>query len=309
MKTRFPRRAITVTLVTDEEYLEHAWRVVLRREPDETGRREGLERLRSGRISRASYLAELIETDLFRRIRALDDGAAFARLHRGERPRGLTAPAWVDERAIEIPWVLSRYDGERRILDVGTVFAEPPYVAGLHDLGAEVTTVDLAEGADVVADVRELPFADRSFELAFCVSTLEHVGRDNSTYAVDAPRDEAGDEAALRELGRVAARVLVTVPTGERDDQGWQLQREPDEWVELFERAGFTVFEDELYVRAEEGWRTATLAEARAARYGEHGAGAVLLAELRPGTVGEKLRLAVRDVRHRDVVRRSTRVP
>lgn len=295
--------------MTDEEYLEHAWRVALRRDPDEAGRREGLERLRSGRISRASYLAELIEAKPFRRLRALDDGAAFARLHRGERPRGLSAPAWVDERAIEIPWVLSRYGGERRVLDVGTVFAEPPYVAGLHDLGAEVTTVDLAEGADVVADVRELPFADRSFELAFCVSTLEHVGRDNSTYAVDAPRDDAGDEAALRELGRVAARVLVTIPTGERDDQGWQLQREPDEWIELFERAGFTVFEDELYVRTEEGWRTATLAEARAARYGEHGAGAVLLAELRPGTVGEKLRLAVRDVRHRDVVRRSTRVP
>ena len=292
----------------DEEFLEEAWRLVLRREPDAVGRAEGLERLRSGRISRASYLAELVADAPFARLRALDDSAAFARGHRGERPRNLRAPGWVDERAIEIPWVLTRAFGAQRILDVGTVFAEPVYVAGLTDLGADVTTVDLADGADVVADVRDLPFEDGRFDLALCVSTLEHVGRDNSTYDVEAPRDEAGDEAALRELRRVAERVLVSVPTGVRDDQGWQLQREPLDWIAVFERAGFTVFEDELYVRDGETWHTATVEQAATATYGEHGAGAVLLAELRPGTVGGKLRLAVRDVRHRDVVRRSTRL-
>ena len=82
--------------------------------------------------------------------------------------------------------------------------------------------------------------------------------------------------------------------------------RRPAEWVELFERSGFLVYEDELYVRGGDGWRSATLAEARGARYTADGAGAVLLAELRPGTVGGKLRLAVRDVRHRDVPRRAT---
>ena len=73
----------------------------------------------------------------------------------------------------------------------------------------------------------------------------------------------------------------------------------------MFGRAGFFVFEDELYVYRD-GWRTATLDEARDARYEGPGAGAVLLAELRPDTLGGKLRLAVRDVRHRDEVRRST---
>ena len=128
-------------------------------------------------------------------------------------------------------------------------------------------------------------------------------------YDVDAPRDEQGDEAALRELHRVLARdgrLLVSVPTGEHDDQGWQLQRTPEDWIAVFERAGFLVFEDELYVRSADGWRTATLSEAKSAQYGENGAGAVLLAELRPASVGEKLRLAVRDVRHRDAPRRST---
>jgi len=163
----------------------------------------------------------------------------------------------------------------------------------------------------VVADVRALPFSDSSFDLAFCISTLEHIGRDNKVYDVDAEREDAGDEAALRELHRVLTkdgRLLVSVPTGEHDDQGWQIQRTPEEWIAVFERAGFIVYEDELYLRAANGWRRASLVEARTARYGSGGpgAGAVLLAELHPDTFGGKMRLAVRDVRHRDEVRRST---
>src|SRR5262249_30103610 len=150
----------------------------------------------------------------------------------------------------------------------------------------------------VVADVRTLPFGDGAFGLAYCISTLEHIGRDNAVYSVDTKREEDGDIAALRELRRVLARdgrLIVSVPTGERDDQGWQLQRPPEDWVDVFEQCGFVVYEDELYIHAPDGWRTATLEEARSARYGEHTAGAVLLAELHPSSAGEKLRLAVRD--------------
>jgi len=297
---------------TDEEFLDRVWRLALRRDPDADGRSEGLARLREGRISRAAYLAELLEGEPFAHVRALDDALAFVRRESG-RPRELRAPAHADERAVEIPWVLARYAGERRVLDVGTVFAEPAYVAGLRALAIpDLVTVDLAAGATVVADVRDLPFEDGRFDLVLCVSTLEHVGRDNAIYDVDAPRDEQGDEAALRELRRVLApdgRLLVTVPTGVDDDQGWQVQRAPLAWVERFERAGFLVFEDELYVRGVDGWRTATVAETQNARYGESGAGAVLLAELRAARLGERMRLAVRDVRHRDVARRSTGLP
>lgn len=296
------------SLLSVDDFVERAWRLVLRREPDAGSE----ERVRRGDVSRARLVRELVESREFERVELLDDGLALARRHRGERPRELQAPAWSDERAIEIPWVLARYAGERRVLDVGTAFAEPLYVEGLQELGApDLVTVDLAEPAAVIADVRDLPFENGRFELIHCVSTLEHIGRDNDVYEIDATRDEHGDEAALRELRRVLAkegRLLLSVPTGVHDDQGWQVQREPLAWIDLFESAGFTVYEDELYVRADEGWRTATLKAAARATYADHGAGAVLLAELRPGTVGEKLRLAVRDVRHRDVVRRSTRV-
>lgn len=310
---------------SDEEFVDRAWRLAVRRDPEPEGRARALEKLRDGTLSRAGLLRQLVSSDEFARVAELDRGLALAAAERARprevrgpaRPRELHAPPANDERAIEIPWCLARYDGEPRVLDVGYAFAEPAYLAGLVGLGAEeLVGVDLASAEvpglrSVVADVRALPFDDGSFDLALCVSTLEHVGRDNEIYAVDAPRDAEGDEVALRELRRVLdrdGRLLVSVPTGARDDQGWQLVRTPGEWVELFERAGWLVFEDELYVRAPEGWRSATLDEAGAARYGEGGpgAGAVLLAELRPGSFGGKLQLAVRDVRHRGDARRST---
>jgi SAM-dependent methyltransferase len=310
---------------SDEEFVDDAWLRVVRRSAEPDARAAALAKLADGTLSRAGLLRELAASEEAGRVVLLDDALAFAAAERCRprevrgpaRPRELHAPADSDERAIEIPWCLARFDGEARVLDVGYAFAEPAYLAGLVALGASgLTGVDLAEVEvpglrPVVADVRTLPFDDGAFELVFCISTLEHVGRDNDVYDVDAPRDEQGDEAALRELHRVLARdgrLLVSVPTGEHDDQGWQLQRAPEDWIAVFERAGFLVFEDELYVRGADGWRTASLAEARAARYGTGGpgAGAVLLAELRPERVAEKLRLAVRDVRHRDAVRRST---
>ncbi len=308
---------------SDEEFVDDAWRLVVRRSPEPDAHAAALAKLADGTLSRAGLLRQLVASEEFERVELLDGVLAFAAAERARprdvrgpaRPRELRAPAASDERAIEIPWCLARYDGEARVLDVGYAFAEPAYLAGLVALGAaELAGADLATAEvpglrAVVGDVRSLPLEDGAFELILCISTLEHVGRDNEVYDVDAPRDEHGDEAALRELHRVLARdgrLLVSVPTGERDDQGWQLQRTPDDWIAVFERAGFLVFEDELYVRDADGWRTATLAEASDARYGDSGAGAVLLTELRPASVGEKLRLVVRDVRHRDAPRRST---
>jgi SAM-dependent methyltransferase len=304
---------------TDEEFVDRIWPLVLRRPPEADGRERALAKLREGTLSRAGLLHELVGSDEFRAVVLLDAGlarAAAERAHEG-RPRELHAAAESDERAVEIPWSLARYRGERRVLDIGYAFAEPAYLAGLAALGAaELVGADLAEAEvpglrSVVADVRELPFPDASFDLAFCISTLEHVGRDNEVYDVDAARDDGGDEVALRELRRVLAkdgRLLVSVPTGVPEDQGWQIVRTPEDWIALFERSGFLVYEDELYVRGDDGWRTASLDEARAASYGAGGpgAGAVLLAELHPESVGGKLRLAVRDVRHRDEIRRST---
>ena len=305
---------------SDEEFAAWAWSLMLRRDAEPDALEAAVAKLADGTLSRAALLRDLAATAEFAHVVTLDDALAGARAARlaGERPRNLHGPAGTDERVIEIPWCLSRYGGESRVLDVGFAFAEPAYLAGLVGLGApELVGVDLAEAEvpglrSVVADVRELPFGEGSFDLAFCISTIEHIGRDNEIYGIGRQDDDRGAARALRALHRVLGRdgrLLVTVPCGEEQGLGWQVQLPPADWVKLFEDAGFVVFEDEIYVLGADGWASVSPFDPTGVRYGERGPGAsaVLCAELRPASFGEKVRLAVRDVRHRGEPRRATR--
>ena len=180
----------------------------------------------------------------FGRVDVLDAALAFAAAERA-KPREASGPAR--------PRLLGARDG-RRAADRDPVVPRtlPRGAAGarrrLRVRGAgvrrrarcarsgELAGVDLAEAEvpglrAVVADVRKLPFEDGAFDLALCISTLEHVGRDNEVYDVDAPRDDHGDETALRELRRVLRRTAACSSASRpasRDDQGWQLSATPE---------------------------------------------------------------------------------
>jgi SAM-dependent methyltransferase len=272
----------------DAEFVDRAYALVLRRAPDAEGRATALRALGDGAVSRAAFVEGLVASAEFDDLRALDDALLAAR--RGPL-RGLGAPAGTDERRIEIPWVLSRYRGERRVLDVGYANAPAAYLEALTALGAqEVVGVDLAEERrdipglrPVTADVRALPFADGAFDLVHCISTIEHVGWDNSVYGQAAERDDAGMERALRELRRVLApdgRLLVTVPTGLDEHHGWFVQRPASAWIDLFVRAGLRALEHEIYELGTGGWGSVT--GEPPVRYQERGpaASAVLCVEL-----------------------------
>jgi SAM-dependent methyltransferase len=295
---------LEVGAVAEEEFVTRAYRLLLRRDPEPAARERDVEKLREGTLSRASLLAELAGAEEFARVRALDDAIAFAAWARaaGERPRELRAPPG-DERPIEIQWCLSRYRLGERLLDVGYAFAEPAYLAALTRLGApEVVGVDLARAdvpgiRGVVADVRELPFSDGELDVAVCISTLEHIGRDNRVYGLDAERDGNGPLAALSELRRAAGRLLLSVPTGEREELDWLLQLPPDEWLDLFERAGFLTFEHEVYALHPDGWHARPDFDPAGVRFAGDHASAVLCAELHPATLGRRAREAFRRLR------------
>ncbi len=279
---------------SDEDFVDAAFALVLRRDAEPDARERALEKLREGTLSRATLVHELADAPEFERIRLLDDGIAFARgaRERGERPRWLQGPPNTDERVIEVPWVLARLAGSRA-LEVGYAFAEPSYLAALLQAGFdELVGVDLADAdvpgvTGVQADVRDLPFEDGAFDLVLCVSTLEHVGADNTGYGLDAEDDGASRLTALRELRRVLAadgRLLITLPCGEPGEYGWFHQDDVSGWTRLLIRAGFFVEEQETYELTVDGWRAAPELDPTGLRYGERGpaASAVLCAELSP---------------------------
>jgi SAM-dependent methyltransferase len=273
---------LELAALSDEQFVDRAFRFVLRRPPDEEAREHAVAALAAHGLSRAGLLAELADSEEFRRLRALDDGigrGASARAT-GERPHELVAPGEFDERPIELAWTLGRYRGEDRVLDVGYAFAEPVWLAAILALGArELVGVDLAERdvpglRSVRADVRDLPFPARSFDAVFCVSTLEHVGGDNTRYELAREADAEAPLEALRELRRVTARggkIFLTVPCGSTADE-WFLRQPADAWRGWFRKADLYVFDEEVYIRDGSEWR-------QGPRDGE----GVLCAELHPG--------------------------
>ena len=114
----------------------------------------------------------------------------------------------------------------------------------LREAGFQVVTVDPSPGmqADVMARAEDLPFADESFDT---VATRI------------APHHFEDVAAAMRELARVARRLVLVADLRYRDETGEQaeLLRDPthvrsyseDEWRALFEQAGLTVEAVELF--------------------------------------------------------------
>jgi len=279
----------------DEEFVERAFREILRRPVDDESRTRAVGKLAEGTLSRATFLHELATAPEAARVRELDDAVALGlgAQARGERLSWLQAAGGTDERIVEIPWVLSRLVPSGRVLEVGYAYAEAVYLAGLVRAGVELVGLDLAErdvdGMErITADVRSIPLPGDSIDQVLLVSTLEHVGADNSGYGLAAEDDPGSRAEALRELGRVLrprGSLLVTVPLGEPGDHGWFRLDDVAGWTGLFAAAGLFVEEQEAYELTEEGWRAAPGFEAGGVAYGDRGpaASAVLCTELSPG--------------------------
>ena len=184
----------------------------------------------------------------------------------------------LDERVVEFPWIVAQGLGGR-VLDAGSALNHEhildrirPTVSDLHLLTLVPEELAFPDKmvSYVYADLRDLPYRDGFFDVVVCVSTLDHVGMDNSFYGVDAPRapDPAAEvRTAVAEIGRVASkRVLITVPYGRREDHGWLRQFDRDEVEELRGalpgEVTVTVFR-----YTETGWQRSDLDEAADVRY------------------------------------------
>jgi SAM-dependent methyltransferase len=138
------------------------------------------------------------------------------RYRRLRHPHGLT---WATERAVEVPVaqrLLERHRGER-VLEVGNVLAH--YMPVAHDV------VDKYEAAPGVRNVDVLDLApEPSYDLILSISTLEHVGRDET------PREPGRAIRAfehLRDLLRPDGVLFATVPAGYNADLDTALAQGP----------------------------------------------------------------------------------
>jgi SAM-dependent methyltransferase len=167
------------------------------------------------------------------------------------------------ERFIEIPWALSLYSGEPEVLDVGYAHAEHRYIDGLLALKIpRLHGIDLVEKQidgiiPHIADIRNTPFGDNFFDLVFCISTIEHIGRDISRYTnKNAEITGDGDFEALREMCRITkpgGTIILTVPYGREADYGWLIQYGRDRFQRLLASQPLQVLLEEYFIFAD-GW-------------------------------------------------------
>lgn len=197
----------------------------------------------------------------------------------GELPRGYGRAA--NERVVEIPWLLAQKP-HGRMLDAGSALNNAGYLDALLPLLSELHIVTLAyEGTAhpergisySYADLRALPYLDGYFDTVASISTLEHVGMDNSGYGSRSPRaeDPAQEaELAVRELVRVlgpGGRLLLTVPYGRREDHGSFRQLDREDLERLIAAAAPAEKTISVYRYSEQGWGLSDLDRAADARY------------------------------------------
>lgn len=164
------------------------------------------------------FIREVLEqSDIVRRMQANDT-----------LPEGFGIG--IDERCVEYPWVFAHARPQAaRVLDAGSALNHD-YLLGMEFWqGKQLTVSTLAPETQChwrqgisyqFADLCDLPFKDAFFDEVICISTLEHVGMDNSFYLKQNPdsrTDPARYLSALAELKRVlkpGGQILLTVPFG-----------------------------------------------------------------------------------------------
>lgn len=143
----------------------------------------------------------------------------------------------VDERIVEFPLAveLGDFPSPGKILDAGSAmniryvkeFIGQPKAHMVH-YTQSANREDNLFNEDLVSyhfgDLRNIDFKDGTFDRILCISTIEHVGMDNSRYGGGAEQYPDSALAALREMMRVLKKgggMFLTFPYGKSVNHGW----------------------------------------------------------------------------------------
>lgn len=155
---------------------------------------------------------------------------------RGPLPRGYGHR--LDERIVEYPWFFSRLrDEEIAILDAGSILNHRHVLGSptLENRRLHIMTLSYEQylamkpfPSYVFGDLRNTCFKDEYFDAVCCLSTIEHIGMDNTMlYSADPSKQESNQTAyldAVVELKRVLKKsgtLYLSFPFGQRENFGW----------------------------------------------------------------------------------------
>lgn len=193
----------------------------------------------------------------------------------------------LDERSIEYPWALSKIPaGPCNFLDAGSTLNIKSVLEHPIFANKKVTIINLNPETDsfwynglqkgisyVFGDIRIMPFMDSYFDVVTCISTLEHIGLDNTAYLNEEKYREAntGDfEKAVVELKRVlkpGGKLLITVPFGKYENFGWFQQFDQNLVQRVLDTFQGQNHKVDYYKYGEQGWDISDAASCRDVQY------------------------------------------
>jgi len=178
----------------------------------------------------------------------------------------------LDARVVEIPWVLARVAQRTgRLLDAGSSLNNDIVLEARALAGKRISIVTLApEGqchwklgvSYLFGDLRDLDFRDDCFDAIACISTIEHVGMDNTMYLSTPDKTNRGDTkeflVALREMKRVlkpGGALYITFPFGRYENHGWFQQFDSGLTDRLIAEFGPSRLTETVFRYDPDGWR------------------------------------------------------
>ncbi len=192
----------------------------------------------------------------------------------------------VDERVVELPWVLSRVErGRGALLDAGStlnqeyllkldMFLERP--THIYTLAPESTCVRSEYISYLYGDLRDIPIKDNYYETIVSISVIEHVGFDNSIFTSNDKYVEASDseyKKVLKELWRVlkpGGELLITLPFGKYQKFDAFQQFDTRLLDELKGEVSADAAEETYYIYSDNGWQLASALECSDSEYFEY---------------------------------------
>lgn len=204
---------------------------------------------------------------------------------------------WLDERTVEYPWFFSRLPrAAGRLLDAGSTL-NYEYILSHEKLkNKTISILTLAPEPQnycergisyIYGDLRESCYRTEYFDWIVSISTLEHVGMNNTLfYTNDQSKNESDQGSylqALLELHRILKTngvLYVTVPFGRAETRGWLQIFDADMVQQLLSAFNPSALREVYFRYTPSGWQISSAAECRDAGYFDPSKGRTIRTDL-----------------------------
>jgi SAM-dependent methyltransferase len=209
----------------------------------------------------------------------------------------------IDERVVEYPWLFSQLpQNPGNVLDAGSALNHRFLIDRSPLKESQLTIMTLGPEKQcfwdrsisyVFGDLRQTFFRDAAFDIVISVSTIEHIGLDNTVlYTRDSSKNESdslGFLAAVKEFKRIlrpGGLCLITVPFGRQGVHGWYQVFDMDQVMKMVDTFHPSDCMIAYFGYFPSGWRRVTPSEIADATYFDIHAGKPFAKDLAAGARG-----------------------